>query len=485
MRVLFCAAEATPYAKSGGLADVVGALPMALAARGHDVRLVLPRYGWIQRETLRSHPHLIEVALGSTKQYGALLEDPTAPLPVYFLEHNAYFDRPWPYGPPGSAFDDNAERFSFLSLGCQEICRAVGFIPDVFHVHDWHTALVPVQLGSLPDHDPLARSASVLTIHNIGYQGVFPKQTFESTGLGWEHFTQDELEAYGQVNFLKGGIVHATGLTTVSPTHGREIQSPEGGFGLHEYLQRRPSAVTGILNGIDTTIWNPRSDATLAANYSADDLQGKGICKTELQRNMGLPVRPETPMIGIISRLTSQKGCDIVAAALERIMQLDLQLVLLGAGDPRLEQSFLYLASRFPSHCSVTIGYSELLAHRIEAGADLFLMPSRYEPCGLNQLYSQRYGTLPIVRATGGLADTVTNYDERSGEGTGFVVYDLTPDTLFDVVAWAVHTYRKQPEHFSAMVRRAMQKDFSWDHSAAQYEHVYEQAIADHRASKP
>lgn len=474
MKILFSGAEATPYAKSGGLADVLGALPVALRQLGHDVRLLLPRYGWIQRDGLQQYPRPVEVPLGSGRRLGALREDLRAPLPVYFLEHDAYFDRPWPYGPPGGAYDDNCARFSFLSAGTLAACRVLGFEPDVIHVHDWHTALTPVLLNTR-EQGPLARAATVLTIHNMGYQGRFPKEELRHTGLGWEHFTHLGLELFDDLCLLKGGILHATKITTVSPTYAREIQTPEGGFGLDGVARERAADLHGVINGIDTSIWNPATDPHLAARFGPDDLTGKAACKADLQRSLGLPVRPETPLLGLVTRITWQKGTDLLAEALEPLLGLDCQAVILGAGDPALEQILMQKARRQPDRLAVVLGYDESLAHRIEAGADLFLMPSRYEPCGLNQLYSQRYGTLPVVRATGGLLDTVVESEEN---GTGFIFQDPTPGALLAAVARAVQMYREEPDRFLARQIRSMRKTTGWDTAARSYEAIYEEAMA-------
>jgi starch synthase len=479
MRILFAASEAFPYAKSGGLADVLGSLPQALARRGHEVVTLIPRYGFVRREGLRPLSRPMFVATGTGPRYAALLEDPRAAHPTFFVEFDEYFDRPYPYGPPGQGYGDNCARFSFFSSAVFSACRALGFQPDVMHVHDWHTALVPVLLNLHEWGTPLQRAATVLTVHNIGYQGVFGKDQLVHTRVGWEHFHSHGIEMNDAVNLLKGGLYHATRITTVSPTHAWEIQTPEGGFGLDGVIRERRGVLSGILNGLDVNEWNPAADPHLAASYDLGSLDRKALCKADLQRRMGLPVRPDVPVIGMVTRLTNQKGTDVVAAALGRLLQLDLQLVVLGSGDADQEAALRYWAARFPQKLVGFLGLSEPLAHQIEAGADLFLMPSRYEPCGLNQMYSQRYGTPPIVRATGGLADTVESYDEHSGSGTGFVFKDLHPGAIFDVVAWAAWAYQHRKEHFTGLMRRGMEKDFSWDLAATRYEAVYRAAIAD------
>jgi starch synthase len=479
MRILFAASEAVPYAKSGGLADVLGSLPQALARRGHEVLTLIPRYGFVRREGLRPLSRPMYVPTGTGPRYAALLEDPRADHPTFLVEYDQYFDRPYPYGPPGQGYGDNCERFAFFSSAVLSACRTLGFLPDVIHVHDWHTALVPVLVNLHEWGTPLYRAATVLTVHNIGYQGVFGKEQLVHTRVGWEHFHQHGLEMNDALNLLKGGLYHATRITTVSPTHAWEIQTREGGFGLDGVIRERRGVLSGILNGLDVDAWNPATDPHLAATYDADSLDRKALCKADLQRRLGLPVRPEVPVIGMVTRLTSQKGTDVVAAALGRLLQMDLQLVVLGSGDADQEAALRYWAARAPQKLVGYLGLSEPLAHRIEAGADLFLMPSRYEPCGLNQMYSQRYGTPPIVRATGGLADTVESFDEHTGAGTGFVFQDLHPGALFDVVGWAVWAYYQRQEQFRGLMRQGMQKDFSWDLAAARYEAVYHQAVVD------
>lgn len=480
MKILVCASEATPYAKSGGLADVMGALPARLLERGHDVRLVLPRYGWIDRARLRVHPGPLVVDLGVGPRFGALLEDPDASPPTYFVEHNGYFDRPTLYGPPGEGYPDNAERFSFFSHAVLAACHHLQFFPDVIHANDWHTALVPVLLALLErGQEPLARTATVLTLHNIGYQGEFPADTFKVTGLGWEHFRPGALERYGRLNLLQGGIAHATRITTVSPHHAWEITTLEGGAGLDGPLRNRQTDLTGILNGIDTSLWDPRNDPHLPRRYGASDVeQGKAACKAHLQRELGLPELPDVPLVGLVTRLTAQKGTDLVLEALPRLLSQSVQICLLGAGDAWQERAFSEATGRHPDQLAITLGLNEPLAHLIEAGADFFLMPSRYEPCGLNQLYSQRYGTLPIVRAVGGLVDTVSPYVPGSQTATGFRFEDLTPEALFEAVSLALHLYRSSPEEIRAMVKRAMAQDLGWDRAAAKYEAVLADAIA-------
>jgi starch synthase len=473
LKVLFVASEVVPFAKTGGLADVVGALPIALAQRGHDVRVVLPRYRVTRRFLAEHHPTPLAVPLGHGEAWCAITEArfATSDARVYLLEHDALYDRPGIYGDGGGAYGDNLARYALLSRGAIRICDALDFAPDVVHVHDWQTALVPIYLNTLEAGSPVARAASILTLHNMGYQGWFPKSEYFQTQLGWEQFHAWSLESFDGINLLKGGIYHATLVTTVSPRYAREIQTPEGGEGLDGALRDRGGDVVGILNGIDDEVWNPETDPLLAAPFTAEDLEGKVACKAALQAEMGLPLAPDAPLVGLISRFAHQKGIDVFAGALDDILSLGAQIVVLGSGDRWAEDLFGRLSATHPRFRAY-IGMNEGLAHRVEAGADIFAMPSRYEPCGLNQLYSQRYGTLPVVRAVGGLDDTVEN------ERTGFKFEALGVNELAQAIATAVYTYHERPEHFRMMQYHAMKKPVGWGHASRQYEAVYRLAMA-------
>ncbi len=482
LKVLLVASECAPFAKTGGLGDVVGALPRALQRLGIDVRVVMPLYAgmpWSDFEPL-------EGALGVPMWFGTawgavrLGRLPRSDVPVYALEHRRYYDRPHLYGPPGHDYPDNLERFTFLSRGALELCKALGWIPDVIQANDWQTALVPVYVNTVEWAQPLHGTATVYTIHNLAYQGVFDPGAMPITGLGPEHFHAGEFEHFGALNLTKAALVHANLLSTVSPTYAREIQTPAHGWGLDGVLAGRRADLVGILNGIDEE-WDPATDDLIPARFTADDLTGKAECKRALQADAGLPVRADVPLLASIGRLTPQKGVDVLAVALERVLGWDVQAVLLGTGDPDLERAFAALAARHPTRFHVWRAFDNGLAHRIEAGADFFLMPSRFEPCGLNQMYSLRYGTLPIVRATGGLVDTVESYDERTGGGTGFVFQDLTAGALADTIGWAVSTWYDRPAHVAAMRRRAMAQDFSWDRAARAYDRLYRDAYARRR----
>jgi starch synthase len=483
LKILFVASEVTPFRKTGGLADVAGALPKVLARRGIDVRVVMPLYQGIRWDALERLDGFLEVPMyyGRARAGVRMAKLPGSTVPIYLLEHNQYFDRPFVYGPPGQGYPDNLERFVFLSRAALELTRALGWVPDVINANDWQTALVPVYLNTVEWGQPLHGTASVFTVHNLAYQGNQERGAHFITGLGAEHFNPGEFEHFGDFNPMKAALRHSTMLSTVSPTYAREIQTSAYGCGLDGVLAERRHDLRGILNGIDTDEWDPTRDHHVVAHFDASNVGGKALCKAALQRQMGLPQRADVPVFGVISRLTPQKGLDVLAHALDRLLQLDLQIVVLGSGDQEAEQYFSSMTARHGDKLRAYIGFDNALSHRIEAGADFFLMPSRFEPCGLNQMYSLRYGTLPIVRATGGLADTVQNYDEATGGGTGFVFQDLSTDSVANTVGWAVSTFFNRPQHIEQMRRRAMVQDFSWDRAAAEYEQLYLDAYARRR----
>jgi len=400
------------------------------------------------------------------------------------VRHDPAFARAGLYqAPTGDDYPDNAERFALFCRAVVESCRALPFRPDVLHAHDWQTALLPVYLKTTLRDDPvLQETASVFTIHNLGYQGLFDPEILPRLGLPWELFTPAGLEFYGKVNLLKGGLIYADLLTTVSRRYSQEIQEPEHGFGLDGVLRARRDDLYGILNGIDPEEWNPETDAFIAARYSAADPSGKARCKQDLQERFALPVRPEVPLLGVISRLAPQKGLDLLRDILDELMRLDLQLVLLGSGEKALEAAFREAAAQHPSRLGVKIGFDIPLSHQIEAGADLFLMPSRYEPCGLNQMYSLAYGTIPVVRATGGLDDTIVQFDPETGEGNGFKFADPTPAAFLQAIRSALALFQQKP-HWARLVGNAMSADFTWDRSAREYVRVYR--LATTRTHRP
>jgi starch synthase len=483
LKVLFVGSECAPFSKTGGLGDVLGALPKALARRGIDARVVMPLYAgipWLDLERLEGSL-LVPTGVGDRRGAVRMGRLPKSNVPIYFLEHHHYYDRPFLYGPPDHAYPDNLERFTFLSRGSLELCKALGFYPDIVHANDWQTALVPVYVNTVEWAKPLHAAASIYTIHNLAHQGVFDPGALFITGLGGEHFHAHEFEHFGTMNLTKAALFHSTLLSTVSPTYAHEIQNSAYGFGLDGVLSQRSSDLYGVLNGIDTEEWNPEHDPHIAGHFGLRDVSGKAECKRALQREAGFRVRDDVPLFGLVGRLTPQKGVDVFAQILRGLLDLDLQIVLLGTGDPDAQRYFSHVSWLRPDKFRAFIGFDDPMAHRIEAGADFFLMPSRFEPCGLNQLYSLRYGTLPIVRATGGLNDTVAQYDERTGSGTGFVFHDLTAGALYDVVGWAMSTWYHRREHIERMKTMAMQQDFSWDRSADAYERLYHAAYARRR----
>ncbi len=480
MKIAMLASECTPFAKTGGLADVVGALSVVLQRMGHEVVVILPSYSTL------SHPFdppkrffdKMGVKMGDTELWCAVnhVEDPSG-VQYYFIEYNSYFHREGLYNTPSmKEYGDNAERFSFFTKAALQLLKDMDFSPDVVHAHDWQTALAPAYMKNRED-DYFATSLSVLTIHNVGYQGLFPASFYNFIGLPWKDFTADIFEDYGRINFLKGGIHYADFVTTVSPTYAKEISHDHTlSFGMAPFLRKKQHRFVGILNGVNYEEWDPRTDPSIPAHYWKGKWQGKAVCKEETQRHFQLTVDSTIPLIGIVSRFAEQKGLDVFASTIESIVTtMNVQVVILGSGDTHLEHYYGSLPRDYSGKIGSFIGYNNDFAHLIEAGSDFFLMPSRYEPCGLNQLYSLRYGTLPIVRATGGLEDTVEQYEEATGKGTGFKFYDLTPNALYDTVGWAVSTWYDRKRHISRMRTRAIGKDFSWEASARQYLALYEQ----------
>lgn len=490
MKVLFVTAEAIPFAKTGGLGDVSGTLPRALEKEGIEIILIMPRYYVVDRMkySLNQLPIALAVPMGRLGTlYCGVYQGylPKSQVKVYFIEHEGFYGRASLYNNEfGQGYLDNDVRFVFLSRASLELAKVLGFFPDIVHANDWHTGAVPLFLNTHYLHDPhFARTASVFTIHNMQYQGNFYPELIEILGVGWHHFHVHDLMHQDQVNLLKAGIVHAHAINTVSRGYAREIMLPQFGYGLDGVLRERYRDFFGIINGIDLEEWNPERDPYIAQNYHAEDLSGKQICKRELQKKMGLPEK-DVPLIGMISRLVEQKGVDVVAEALPNLLELDCQFVLLGSGDNWAENYFQQVSQLRPHRFRAKIGYSEELAHQIEAGSDFFLMPSRFEPCGLNQLYSLRYGTLPIVRATGGLKDTVENCNEENETGTGFVFYDLTVEALVNTVSWALRIYREKPKLYRKMQKLAMGKNFGWQRSAKKYIQLYEYALRKKRKLK-
>ena len=476
MKILMLSPELAPYAKAGGLGDMVASLSKALAQAGHDVRIFLPRYGHLQPEkTWKLYPDPLAVHLDPRRTLFCRVW--TAPFAggaqVHFLEYDQYFGTGEVYG----QLTDHGERFSFQTLAALDFCLQTGWIPDIVHAHDWTAGLAPVVLNTTRRHTPVGRAASVFTIHNLQHQGLVSRGVLPFLGLPEYLFTPNNLECLGGVNMMKGALYHATKLTTVSPTYAHEIQTPEYGFGLDPVLRHRWHDLTGIVNGIDLDEWNPAADKYLPAHYTSDDWAGKAACKAALQERLGLERQNYSPVFGVIARLYDQKGLDLLADILPDLLErAHLQVALLGSGDSDLENRFRALAHRFPGKCGVQIGYDNALAHLIEAGSDFFVRPSRFEPCGLNQLYSMRYGTLPIVRATGGLADTVEPWQNGPTRGTGILFSEAQSWELRNAIHQALQLYFDHSDALAELRRNAMARDFSWDRSAQAYEAVYREA---------
>jgi starch synthase len=470
MKILMVASEATPFAKTGGLADVLGALPPALTERGEQVAVVLPAY----RENRYPQPTreaYLNLWIPIGPGYLVDIQQITiAGVTYYFVQCPALYDRDGIYGSPAGDFPDNHLRFAVLSMAAIGVARHL-FRPDILHLHDWQAALTPVYLREHFRVDPTFLGVkTLLTIHNLGYQGLFPPEALPEIALDPRLMNPDRLEFYGRLNFLKGGIAWSNAVSTVSKGYAREIQTPEYGFGLDGFL-RRHGPVTGIVNGVDYNEWNPEHDPHIAQNYSARDLAGKRACKQALLAEYGLPTdNLDRPLLAIISRFAAQKGFDILADAASRLLQEDLNLVVLGSGELHYESMFRALVQSYPHKVGLRVGYDTGLSHRIEAGADMFLMPSRYEPCGLNQIYSLKYGTVPVVRATGGLDDTIE-------DGTGFKFRDYSGDALLETVRVALKAYQDLDQWVQRM-RRGMEKDFSWSASAGEYAGLYRRLMA-------
>lgn len=488
MNILLAASEAVPFAKTGGLADVCGALPVELTRLGHSAALILPAYRQARISGMPIESLGIDfiVPIGTKTVTGHLLRSRLpangADVPVYLIQQDDYYDRDELYRQDGQDYSDNAERFVFFSRAVLEAIRLLDLDVDVIHCNDWQTGLVPaylkIEYRRLPRYEKIG---SLLTIHNIAYQGMFWHWDMLLTGLDWKYFNWHQMEYYGKLNLLKTGIVFSDSINTVSPRYAEEIQTPKFGRGLEGVLQHRRDVLSGILNGIDENIWNPATDRHLVAHYSADTVaQGKPLCKAALQKELGLAERRDVPLVGMIGRLDDQKGFDLVADVIpDWVQRSDVQWVILGKGEPKYHRLFTDLAKRFPAKVAVRLEFSDALAHRIEAGADLFLMPSRFEPCGLNQMYSLKYGTVPIVHETGGLADTITDATPENlaaGTANGFRFREESALALGETLGRACDAYRR-PEVWSKLVQTGMRQDWSWRHSAQQYVDLYEKTI--------
>ena len=482
MKILMVASECVPFVKVGGLADVVGTLSRYLKKAKNDVRIILPAYQKIDRKKypmkkvkgrliipIGDHYEEAEVLLGQ-------LGKPPEAVPVYFINAPKYFDRPEVYRTSEGDFADNAERFIFFSRAALETAKLVDFQPEIIHSHDWQTGLIPAYLKTLYRIDAFFQSTrTVFTIHNIAYQGMFPAETMTLAGFSWDEFSPDKMEYYGQMNFLKIALVYADGLTTVSPTYAQEIKSgPEFGRGMEGILNARAEALKGILNGIDYEEWNPATDPHIAARFSPKDIKGKAICKADLQNTVGLARREKAMVVGVVSRLDPQKGFDLVSAALPEIIKRDIQVVILGVGDKEIQENLSRLVAAFPNKISLNLKFDNDLAHKIYAGSDVFLMPSRFEPCGLGQMIALAYGTIPIVNRTGGLADTIVDFSVQNSvvKGNGFVLKEPTVAALIEAGERAISVYN-QESRWKQLLNNAFKSKFSWSESSKLYLKLY------------
>ena len=478
MKILMAASECVPFIKTGGLADVLGALPKALAAAGEDIRVVLPKYGEIgdkYRAEMTSLGYFY-VNLGWRRQYCGIDTLKLNGITFYFVDNEYYFNRPYIYGLGG----DEVERFGFFARAVLEMLPHIDFFPDVLHCHDWQTGLVPMMLRTQYGADErYAKIRTVYTIHNLQYQGVFPIKAVQDTlGLGDSLFTSDKLECYGCANYMKAGLVYADELTTVSPSYSDEIQTAFYGERLDGLLRARKEQLSGILNGIDIDDYDPAKDPMIYANYDPYHLGGKEYCKQELQKELGLEVDPNAPIVGIISRLSNQKGLDLIECVIRELMDTGIQLVVLGMGEAKYTNLFSWAESEYPGRLAARFAMNHQLAHRIYAGADMFLMPSQFEPCGLSQLISLRYGTVPIVRETGGLRDTVLSYNKFTDEGNGFSFFNYNAHDMLHTVRRAVHYYKNNREVWYKLIVRGMTGDYSWYASANKYMEMYDRLVA-------
>lgn len=479
MKILLATSEAVPFAKVGGLADVTGALANEYKKMGIDASIILPFYREIKKAAkklgIKPLKKEISVPLGNTVENGRLWEGKTSEgVTAYFIENDKFYDRDEVYGTPEGDYPDSASRFIFYSRGVLEVLKALGLTVDIIHCNDWQTGLIPLYLKTIYK-DEFPNTATLMTIHNLGYQGIFEQSDMPLTGLGWEMLHDEAMEFHGKINFLKVGLLFADVLTTVSDTYSKEIMTPEYGYGLDDVLRKRSKDLYGIINGIDYNDWDPEKDNLIPAKYSKSDLSGKAICKKSLQKECGLS-ESNSPLIGMVTRLTTQKGLDLAAEAIDEIIKSDMQVIILGKGDEHYHGILLNLREKYSEQLSVTIGFDNTLAHKIYAGSDIFLMPSKYEPCGLGQLISLCYGTIPVIRKTGGLADTIVEYNPSEGAGTGFFFNNYSSDELVEKLKGVNKLFNDKKE-WQRILENAMSQDFSWRQSAKQYISLYKKIL--------
>ncbi len=467
LRILFLSSEVAPFSKTGGLGDVSGALPWAMAARGHDVRVMTPLYKGVPRAGLQlvGGPLTLNFPFGPVEL--RLFHQPMPSGQLFFIDAPQLFEREEYYGYP-----DDARRFAAFSMGVLAFAQREAFVPDVVHANDWPTGLALFALKTGFAHTPMGKAKRVFTIHNLAYQGLFPKQELESLGIPWDEFTPDGVEFWDRLSFMKTALVSAQLITTVSPTYAKEIQTPQFGAGLEGLLRHRTRALHGILNGVDLAEWNPATDVFLPRQYTVKELAGRALCRKELMASCRIDAPVDgMPLFGVIGRMAEQKGADLMQAALPRLLEQGASAIVLGAGDDSVQKAWHALAARYPRRLAVRVGFDNSLAHRIEAGSDFFLMPSRFEPCGLNQMYSLLYGAVPVVHGVGGLLDTVIDIERP--DGNGIVFRQPKPEALFEALVRAVELYR-DPPRLAAVQARGMKANFGWTTAAAQYERLFE-----------
>lgn len=480
LKIAFAASEVVPFSKTGGLADIAGSLPKTLSDLGNEVIIITPLYKMVRKSNpdIKKLNKKIFVELGDKIIDGEIFTTKIDKnVTVYFIEKDEYYDRDALYGTALGDYKDNAERFIFFSKAVLSLLEELDFKQNIIHCHDWQTGLIPVLLKTIEKDNPIfKKTKTVFTIHNLAYQGLFWHYDMHMTNLPWDVFNPQGIEFYGKMNLMKAGIVFADVINTVSKKYSKEIQTPEYGCGLEGVLKTRSKDLYGILNGVDYDIWNPEKDTYIIKNYSLKNLSGKYDCRKDLLNEYKLDIKDTTPIIGIISRLADQKGFDIISKAIDEIMKMDLVLILLGTGDKRYHTLFQKISEKFPKKAGINIGFNIQLSHKIEAGSDFFLMPSHYEPCGLNQIYSLKYGTIPIVRGTGGLDDTIINFNPETKKGNGFKFYLYTPEALVSSIKKALSVY-KNKKLFQTLIKNAMTCDFSWTKSAKEYVKLYQEAL--------
>ncbi len=480
LKILLVASEVYPYAKTGGLADIAGSLPKALKQLGHDIRVIMPKHKCVVKCPLGMRPMGLDVTIpiGGTRKKGFLYTGHlNGEIPIYFVGNEAYFSRDPIYGTRHGDYLDNAERFIFFCRSVLEVCKSVEFQPDVIHCNDWQTGLIPTYLKTIYSKDKwFQNTRTIFSIHNLGYQGNFPSYELKTAGLPFSIFTPQGVEFYNHFSFLKSALVDADLLTTVSPTYAKEIQTKAFGFKMDGVLRMRSKDLFGILNGVDYQEWNPEADPSVAKNYSSKNRSGKLACKRKLADLFSLKIKDDTPLFSMVTRLSSQKGVDLVIEILDELLGEDAAFVLLGSGDSMYENYFLKMNHLRPDRVGVHIGFDEKLAHQILAGSDFLMMPSQYEPCGLTQMYALKYGAVPIVRSVGGLADSIKEFNRKTMKGTGFKFKPFTPDHLYQAVQKAMSVYRKKNQ-WQTLTANDMTADFGWDRAAKKYCQLYRRAL--------